>query len=320
MGRSTEPNRVFPIFVGSGRSGTTLVRTMFNAHPDLAVAMEAHFLVPLVQAEGRITSGDGLDAEAAGRIVSRSPGLGKMQLSSDDAMAAISEARPRTAAEAARAVMSLYASGRGKPLYGDKTPGYVKHIELLAHAFPEARFVHIIRDGRDTAASFLAREFGPRTIGEAAVQWKESVDAGRSGGQSIGSDRYTELSYENLIRDTKAETSRISSFLGIPASEQVLEHWKHPDEDLANMPVADRHAASNRRPEQGLRSWRDELTASQIATFETIAGDTLAACGYELVADVTLASRARATRDWLGWKLRGARTRARRSARSRLKR
>ena len=90
-------------------------------------------------------------------------------------------------------IMRHLARAEGKRIWCEKTPMYVHHLTLLGKAFPDARFIHIIRDGRACAASFHRRwKFNPiRTI----ARWKQAVRDGRQQGQSLG-ERYLEIRYE----------------------------------------------------------------------------------------------------------------------------
>lgn len=308
---TTEARRLFPLFVGSGRSGTTLVRAIFNSHPDLAVAMEGNFLVTLLRNANAIEAPT-MDPQRAIEIIVASPGLAKMQMKPETVEAAVSSADPRSAAEAGRAVFAAYAQMHDKPLYGDKTPGYVKHIELLAQGFPEAKFVHIIRDGRDTAAAYLSRGFGPQTVGEVATYWKRNVDRGKAAGAVLGPERYAEVRYEDLLADFESEVGRLSDFLELSHDEAVLRYWQQQDDVLANQPVAARHESAAKPPTKGMRDWRRELSKNQIAVFEALAGDTLEAAGYEVTGDITVGARVAAAVEWLAWQRKALRARLRR--------
>lgn len=309
MTQADAPRPVFPLFVGSGRSGTTLIRAVFNSHRDLAVAMEGNFLVSLLKNRDSLERDGSLDVDRAIEVIGRSPGLKKMQMDRDMVEDAVRGASPATVPGAGRAVFAAYADLHGKPLYGDKTPGYVKHIGMLGRGFPEAKFVHIIRDGRDTAAAYLSRGFGPESVGEAATNWKRNVDKGRSSGRALGPDRYAEVRYEDLLDDFETEVTRLSDFLGLSPDPAVLRYWQQSDDVLANQPVADRHVSASKPPTKGMRDWRKELSDHQIGVFEAIAGDTLRAAGYELTGRISLRARMTASRDWLAWQRKALRAR-----------
>lgn len=90
-----------------------------------------------------------------------------------------------------------------KPRWGDKTPHHVRELVRLGKAFPKAKFIHIMRDGRDVSSSLRKKRWYGPTI-HAAWIWAESVRAGRLAGQALGSDRYIEIRYEDLIVNTEA--------------------------------------------------------------------------------------------------------------------
>src|SRR5207237_1740039 len=113
------------------------------------------------------------------------------------------EVHARTLADAVRACFAVYAESRGKPRWGDKTPGYVEHLELLAELFPDARFIHIIRDGREVSTSIAEQPWGPPSPVAAAFWWRRKVKRGRRSGELLGPDRYLEIRLEHLISDSE---------------------------------------------------------------------------------------------------------------------
>lgn len=163
---------VFPFFVGCGRSGTTLLRRIFTSHPALAVPYESHFIVPMcdITVRPRYETPQGFATDNFISDLLAQPAIRRWQLPEEELRAALFE-HPCDCADAIRRVFALYAYRQGKPRYGDKTAVYVLSIAVLAHVFPEARFVHIIRDGRDVALSWLDTgwDFGPETVEEAAL-------------------------------------------------------------------------------------------------------------------------------------------------------
>ena len=126
---------------------------------------------------------------------------------------------PRSVAGVFDALMREFAKAKGKSRWCEKTPAYVLHIESLAENFPDAKFIHIIRDGRDCAAS-CARRWGTHPVG-AADRWRNSVRAGRTAGRRI-EDRYTEVSYEAITADPGRELRRLCRFLDVEFVPAVL--------------------------------------------------------------------------------------------------
>ncbi len=307
MNGDQDPRRVFALFGGSGRSGTTLVRAIFDRHPELAVAMEANFLLRALRFRSRWEAESGFDASGFAEFVIAGPNFKKLVMEPESIREALSETPVGSVPEAVRAVFAAYARHHQKPLYGDKTPDYVKHFAKLAESFPEARFVHIIRDGRNTAVAYLDRGFGPESIGEVATYWKRNVEKGRAAGEVLGPERYAELRYEDLIEDPEPEVRRISTFLGLDYDAAMLEYWDTTDEVLAGQPRAHLHVSAARPPTKGLRDWRRDLTTEQIGVFQVVAGKTLERLGYEIDPEaVGMSTRVTATKQWLEWQKKAA--------------
>jgi hypothetical protein len=244
----TEP--IFPFVVGCSRSGTTLVRAMLDAHPLLAVPPESHFVVafsPHRLRRDRWFALWGIDP----------PDLRGL----DDA-------------DAVRAVYAAYAAAQDKPRYADKTPDYVSHLTALAARFPEARFVHVVRDGRDVALSLLEVPWGPDSIEGAAVHWRRQVLDGRAA--SLGPDRYRELRYEALVADPERELRSLAAWLELPYDHAMLRYRGRP----LVIPYAEHHRRLALPPTPGLRDWRRDMPAADVACFEAVAGDALRDFGY----------------------------------------
>src|ERR687889_109514 len=149
-GRS-ESQHPAPFVVGVGRSGTTLLRMMLDAHPELAIPPEAHFINPFIQVSGRLRFNPRIAANAIVHDDRRR--WSDFGLSEEDLLERFEATRPFTTSDALRAFFELYASKHGKARWGDKTPDYVRKMKKIQKTLPEARFIHVIRDGRDAGLS-----------------------------------------------------------------------------------------------------------------------------------------------------------------------
>lgn len=282
-GTGPSVNPVFPMFVGSGRSGTTLFRNIFDAHPDLAMTHEAHFVLPMALQRRRLITPSGFDS---GRFLTRlyaNPNFVRQGLPEPVVRAALEAGAPVTFADAVRIVFATYAAERGKRRYGDKTPGYVTHLGLLGELFPEARFVHIIRDGRDVAMAYLDRaEWGPSTMADAALYWRSRVGRGRSAGRRLGPSRYREVRYEDLVDDPEAVTRELCAFLDLDFRPQMLEFHRRGEDFAASTPHPEAFRGLSQPVTKGMRDWRLQMTPSDVALVEAIAGDLLADLGYDV--------------------------------------
>ena len=164
-----------PVFiVGAPRSGTTLLQYMLRSHPELSLPTgESHFLVPLYRDQTRFKA---LETETGIRAFLQDLHRRNPQFLETDLHGIefdIDRLAPELWAEGRRTVRDLIAglfeknaAGEGKHRWGDKTPYYVLHMPKLLDWFPKAQFIHLVRDGRDVAASMLARgtDFGVQPL------------------------------------------------------------------------------------------------------------------------------------------------------------
>jgi hypothetical protein len=282
-----------PFIVGATRSGTTLLRLMLDAHPDMAIPSETHFIPDLIKTY-RLESAS---PERLCEVVTSHRRWGDFHL---DATALLERFRAIDAinpGDATRAFFQLYAEREGKSRWGDKTPGYVREMHRIQSVLPEARFIHLIRDGRDVALSVLGMNWGPSTVPEAAFRWKKRILRAREQAPRIG--HYVEIRYEDLVRDTEATLRRVCEFTDLPYDEAMLryheraeERLREKDRDLDRGPEKEPQPAEARMESHALATeppnperierWRTEMSREDRAVYEELAGELLADLGYEV--------------------------------------
>lgn len=264
----------FLFVVGCNRSGTTLLRAMLDSHPALAVAPEAYFTVRLLRHSHGLTT-DQLIAE-----LEADGSFRNWELSPEALRATLAAEPPRDAAELLRSVYSTYAKTHDKTRFADKTPRNVVHIDLLARSFPEARFLHLLRDGRDVVPSVIEHLVGPDRFLPAVDYWRDRALAGRRSGRKLPDDRYLEIHYEDLVSDPAAAVERIGEFAELEEPVQMLDYTGAAQSVLATVWDARRHQGITRPPTPGVRDWRNTMGAHQVDLFEAVAGDALDELGY----------------------------------------
>lgn len=264
------------IVLGVRRSGTTLLRVMLDRNAELAVPDESYFVPQLARRHhGAIDPARFVDD------LRRLPTLAEWGLSPERVGERL---RPgMTGGEAIACVFETYAVERSKARWGDKTPLYMQHLPLLERLFPTARFVHLIRDGRDAALSYLSVPRGimtegwghPRDARGFARQWATEIRSARGLGDRVGSGRYLELRYEALVADPVAELRRVCDFAGLRYDDVMLGYVGHTDAARK-----EHQKRLNEPPRVGVRDWRTEMSADDQVAFEATAGDLLAELGY----------------------------------------
>jgi hypothetical protein len=164
------------------------------------------------------------------------------------------------------------ARRHGKARWGEKSPMNVQHITELARAFPDALFIHIIRDGRDCAQSFHRRwGFDPRRT---VWRWKHLVAEGRRQGAALG-ERYLELRYEALTAEPEREMRRVCAFVRVPFEPAVL------DSSMRHMDKSNLQARSGRIVANPDR-WMAYFDLARRRSLERICGRMLSELGYRV--------------------------------------
>jgi len=272
---------VFPFVVGCVRSGTTMLRAMLDSHSALAVTPESYFVAPALARAANWERTGGIDGDAFLRAMAADPSFSEWQLPVDEVREHWRGCPPADVPAALRDLYGRYALARGKPRAGDKTPAHVIDIELLARSFPEARFLHIVRDGRNVVPSVLDMHFGPDRFGAAALFWRDRVSRGRAGGRRIGPDRYREIRYEDLVGDPEPVLRDVCEFFALDYEPAMLEYHARADEVLDGLRYTHHVQGIRRPPSQTGRDWRTTMPPRDVQLFEALAGDLLDELGYE---------------------------------------
>jgi Sulfotransferase family len=280
-----------PFIVGVERSGTTLLRMMLDAHRDLAIPFETHFVHKLANSASATMSADGFFKIVIGSVSWRNMALEASALKAElDAMELFS------VADGIRVFYRLCAARHGKTRWGDKTPSYLNWMSGIEQLLPEAHFIHIIRDGRDLALSFRGLWFGPgENIEAAARHWKAQIEAAKT--QSPGLQNYLEVRYEDLVLNPHETLNVIADFVDVSFDPGMLDYHLNANSRLADIvqPFGPNggnsldidsfraiHANVRNPPDRArIGRWRTELTDTEQQRFEAVAGDLLDQLGYE---------------------------------------
>ena len=289
-----------PFIVGVPRSGTTMLRLMLDAHPDLAIPPETYFVTNLIEAAD---GGAGPDQLANVLVGHRR--WGDLGIDEGELRRRLAATGQPTGGDAVRVAFGLYAEGRGKPRWGDKTPAYLTNIAEIGAALGEARFIHLIRDGRDVALSILRMPEAdrpmrnPDTVGLVATRWSRRIERARRQGEGLG--RYLEVRFEDLVTDAEPVLRGVCDFIELDFRPELLDYHSGAGERLEEMnrDLAARddlpaqgaggrlapHALTTQPPKRDrVGAWREEMSAEQIAEFEAEGGEMLRVLGYELGA------------------------------------
>ena len=276
---------VQPVFIiGFQRSGTSLLRMMLDSHPDVAIPLDTTGL--WARYEQRLSEfGPLTDLESRRRLVESILSderirLWETPLGVDDVIGA---SRLPGYPGVIDGFQNAYARAKGKAHWGDKDPGNMGRLGSVLRWFPDARIVHIVRDGRDACMSLLKQDFGGEDLLQCAEAWREQVWWVRQIGRILGESQYFELRYEDLVERPEQVLRELVEFLGFEWSPEMLEYHRRVDEAV---PDEKRHIwpLLDRPPQRSaLYRWKTDMRRGERVCFEKRAGAVLQDLGYETI-------------------------------------
>lgn len=271
-----------PIFLlGCPRSGTTLLQLMLHTHPRIALPPENRFLLETYRR--RLDFGDLRRPENRATLAHAivDPPRTKfadLRLDPDLVVREVTNGPP-TLGSALGIILRAFARRFDKPRWGDKRPAYYQDVAALRRLFPQAQFVHIIRDGRDCVASLKRMPWWKQDVDAAVATWIEAVDYGRRAARRLPPDTWHELTYERLVTEPEAELMRLCGFLGEEYDPSMVDPHQAAREVV---PARKRWHRHTREQIDATRigTWQGELEPAELTLIEHVAGDRLEACGY----------------------------------------
>jgi hypothetical protein len=278
-----------PVFVGGcPRSGTTLLRTMLNSHPELAIPHETRILIDGYRR--RTQWGDLSDPENRRRVarwvVERKVSRHRQLTEDADELVERMVAAEPTIGSVLGAGFRLYAERHGKARWGEKRPSVVLNLDAVFAMFPDAQYVNIIRDPRAVVASIRTvgrtHGWGAHGVPGATDTWERSVRAAERWRSRLPADRFLGVRYEDLVADPGAVLGRIVDFLGLDRGgiDAMLRH--HETADIDNRTL---HAlVSKPVTTERLRSWEQSLRRHEVAFVQDVLGAPMRRYGYEPAA------------------------------------
>ncbi len=272
--------------VGCPRSGTTLLRRMLDAHPLVAVIDETRWIAGFFEKRKGLTY-EGLVTPKLVDELLEYDRFAKLEIGREELQALIEAGDPLPYSRFVTDLFDLYGHKRGKPLVGDKTPRYSRRVRTLHALWPEAKFIHLIRDGRDVCLSILNWKKADRALGRfttwgedpvttAALWWEWHVREAREAGQSLGPGLYHEVRYESLVSQPADECLALCEFLNIPYDDAMLRF--HEGRERTDPGLDAKNAW--RPVTVGLRDWRTHMAAEDTERFEAAAGGLLDELNY----------------------------------------
>jgi len=279
MKKYTGSNFVF--LVGAPRSGTTWLQYLLASHPEIQSGRESYVFskICLVHQEWHKTRKSGM-------------GMASYQ-TAEEFMSNLFDFEERQ-------LDALTKNLKPGQILLEKTPAHALYVPQIAWFLPEARFIHIMRDGRDVVASLMAagnswgEDWAPTSARRAARIWKRHVQAVDDAKTKLKPHQFLEVRYEALLEDTARELRRCIDFIGLPWPEEALRQAvaANTSEQMRAgngkaLTVSGELAKSTAKalPDGFVRkaksgAWREDLSLAQRFQVWRVARKTLGKFGY----------------------------------------
>jgi hypothetical protein len=287
--------RCAPFIVGVGRSGTTLLRLMLDKHLLFCIPPETHFIGTLLN---RARTAE-INAERFLDVITSATTWADFDLDKHELRRRIMALPRFSMREGLRSFYAYYAEQQEKPFWGDKTPLYLGMMREIHQVLPEAFFIHLIRDGRDSALSYRGLWFGPGSDPvRHAKMWSARIAEGRSQADYLDG-RYLEVRYERLVTEPENVLREICATIKIEYDDIMLKYHTtardrisqikgryHSREGISMFVESERMhdifwLTSSPPDEKRVGRWRTEMTREEQIAYEREAGHLLSELGYE---------------------------------------
>jgi hypothetical protein len=269
-----------PIFVvGCQRSGTTALAVMLDRHSRIAMLPETHFFNRFVKME-RARRLPMNHAEVVRRALDDAY-IRDTHLEYEDLLKAYRPLAP-TLDNLLRAILTCYVRKHAKQRPAEKSCGHLFNVRQILEAFPEAKIICILRDGRDVVRSLLKVRVSwgkPRSVPLLCCKWLAYAREAQRGARTFPPDAFTHVKYEDLIAEPEREMRRLCAFIGETYEEAQIRSGSHTDV-VPKYELEWKGKAEQRPDPSRITAWRRCGDPMLIAQMNYYMGSTLAELGY----------------------------------------
>lgn len=287
------PVKDLPMFfiIGRPRSGTTLLRTIFDVHPNVSIPLECRLISSLYSKYHWVKKWNKELLEKFYADVLSLPKIDIWTLDKENLRANILNADENISfANLVKYVYVNYVSFFEKDeirLIGDKTPYYsldTPTLKVILGQFPDVKIIHIVRDYRDNYLSMRKVDFEGNYISLVCFRWKFSFRMVREL-MKKKSSQYYYLRYEDLVTNPGKEVKKICKFLSIEYHEEMLHYYMAKDKilEVYSMEEIVKYHSSLLKPiiAENIYGWKKKLPDKKVEFADAIVGKHAEEAGYE---------------------------------------
>lgn len=273
-----------PFFiVGVGRSGTTLLQSMMNAHPEICFPPEIHFVCKYIanRRAHRIFNAGGLDLLA--KHLRDDKYVKQLGVDINKALEPFYLRQQRFSfANLFKQILCLYGNRKGKSRIGEKDPKNLEYLSEIKKAFPEAHIIHLIRDPRDVVVSRQKANWSKnRSFFAHVFACREQLKICRSKGIKLFKERYHEIFYENLIAEPEGTLKKLCDRIGVKYNGAMLNFQKAAREIVRQDEMQWKGECLGPLLSSNTRQWEQSLKRWQVLFIEVNCSHAFSSLGYK---------------------------------------
>jgi hypothetical protein len=265
-----------PIFiVGVGRSGTSMLQSMLNAHRDITFPPETHFIRSYLSGRNKLGS--------VKETILSDHNLLKLNLPLESIVE-----RNNSLESFYKDLLQEYMFKQGKKYVGDKDPKNIEYLKLIHSVFPQAIIIHIYRDPRAVVASRIKAKWSQgRPLWQHLLAYKAQLAYGRQKGSKLFKI-YIEIKYEKLLEETEEELKKICNMIELDYDPNMIEFYKSSADVVQGEEISWKQNCFNPVMLQNIDKWKDELSEEQIKDIEFVLDSEMELLDYGKIEDSTM--------------------------------
>ena len=288
MENNTGIDKPFFFILGRPRSGTTLLASLFDAHPNVALPFECPLIINTYRKYGRTKNWSKQQLESFFEDIVTQRKFDSWRVDKEKLRKALLASEGTNNFEHLIKIVYQHFNSffpKEKTLvFGDKNPVYSIYPQELAQLFPTAKFIHLSRDYRDNILSIQKVDFEAPITSLLAYRWRFASRQMLKAQQKY-SDRFYHIKYEDLVSDPAVEMKKMCEFLNLPYKQSVLEFHKMKDDLFENFDKEHilRYHSSLMRPitNDKIYAWRNTMPKKDVKMADRVVGDMAHKVGYE---------------------------------------
>lgn len=268
--------------IGCGRSGTTLLQVMLDSHSDIVMPNETHFYSTFSRdIRNKTVTAQNLDSSVDEML--NFEHIRPMKLDRAQVLEFARHGAPSWDT-IFLAILTTFRLQRGGKRVGEKTPAHYLALWDLYEAFPDAKFINLIRDPRGVVDSFMKapfyKNFGKNPM-HAIHSWRMAINRHKEAASKADPKRYISVRYEDLVEQPEFELKRLTSFLGVEFEPTMMDFHNR---DYSGFLAGESHKMGTFKPvyKDSTEKWRKSLSNKQVSLIEGILEGKMKELGYKL--------------------------------------